>query len=98
MGVRGAISQKPPLEILYNAPLIKEFRISAYAEWPDSMEITFDVLQDCVRRRRRKTTIPLRCWRTAFVCRFSNSMDCRLARLLFYIYEGFFCAVCIFPK
>ena len=27
----------------------KEFRISAYVEWPDSMEITFDVLQDCVR-------------------------------------------------
>ena len=47
MGVRGAISQKPPLEIFYNVPYIKEFRISAYVEWPDSMEITFDVLQDC---------------------------------------------------
>ena len=50
MGVRGAISQKPPLEIFYNVPYIKEFRISAYVEWPDLMEITFDVLQDCARQ------------------------------------------------
>ena len=43
----GAISLKSGLGFLYDPPQINTFRISAHVELPDSMEITFDVLQNC---------------------------------------------------
>ena len=56
-GPRGVISLKSGLGFLYDAPQIKAFRISAHVELPDSMEITFDVLQSCVRQTRVPSTI-----------------------------------------